>query len=229
MLVIPSPPPLPPFPAIGIPAAPQVQVSKAPPPPPARIVEPEPPAPITEEAKPQPTPVKRGRPPGKRSEEDPTKNINFLATQADNEYRGPPAILNLEARDILANRYSVTCSGTRKKGHTVLWRDFASFFEHIRLYAPEDFNVNTFRIYHDPTVGPPNSIGPENIRFVETGKARMKVIEKKCRVADVKISPNHAKMILLAAEIASRICSYAPGVSLQQILLESLAAVDMEF
>ena len=218
MPVMPAPPPLPPFPSIGLPAATPAPApaSKAPLPPP--------PAPSIEEA-PQPITVKRGRPPGKRSEED----INFLATQADNEYRGPPAILNLEARDILANRYSVTCSGTRKKGHQVLWEDFAAFYEHIRLNAPENFNVTSWRIYYAPDVGPPNSIGPENIRFVETGKARMQTMEKKARLADVKISPNHALMVILAAEIASRLCTYKPGVSIQEILLESLASVGMEW
>lgn len=220
MFTIPAPPPLPDFPVLGIPAAAPTpaQASKAPlPPPPA-------PAPSIEEA-PQPITVKRGRPPGKRSEED----INFLATQADNEYRGPPAILNLEARDILANRYSVTASGTRKKGHQVLWSDFGEFFEHVRLHAPENFDYRNWRIYYDPTVGPPGSIGPENIRFVETGKARMQTLEKKARLADVKISPNHALMVILAAEIASRLCTYQPGVSIQEILLESLAAVNMEW
>ena len=215
VISIPSPPPLPPFPAIGLPAAAPASapVSKAPLPPP----------PVVEEA--QPTPVKRGRPPGKRSEED----VNFLATQEDNEYRGPPAILNLEARDILANRYSVTASGTRKKGHQVLWSDFAEFYEYIRLHAPEEFNVNTWRLYYDSTVGPSNSIGPENLRFLETGKARMQTLVKKARLADVKISPNHALMVILAAEIASRLCTYQPGVSIQEILLESLAAVNMEW
>lgn len=216
-MLIPAPPPLPAFPVLGIPAASPTQApaSKAPLPPP--------PAPIVEEA-PQPTPVKRGRPPGKRSED-----VNLQATQADGEYRGPPAILNLEARDILANRYSVTCSGTRKKGNQVLWSDFAEFFEYVRTHAPENFNVNTYRIYYAPDVGPPGSIGPQNIRFVETGKARMQTMEKKARLADVKISPNHALMVILAAEIASRLCTYKPGVSIQEILLESLAAVNMEW
>ena len=45
----------------------------------------------------------------------------------------------------------------------------------------------------------------------------------------MKISANSALMILLAAEIAGRICIARPGVSIQQILLESLAAVDMDF
>ena len=217
MPVIPAPPPLPPFPSIGIPAAAPAQapVSKAPLPPP--------PVPVVEEA-PQPITVKRGRPPGKRSED-----VNALATEEDGSYRGPPAILTLEARDILANRYSVTASGTRKKGHSVLWEDFAAFYEHIRLHAPESFNVNTFRIYYDPKSGPPNSIGPDNIRFLETGKARMQTLVKKARLTDVKISANSALMILLAAEIAGRICIARPGVSIQQILLESLAAVDMDF
>ena len=216
-MLIPAPPPLPAFPVLGIPAATPApaQSSKAPLPPP--------PAPVVEEA-PQPITVKRGRPPGKRQED-----VNFQATQADNEYRGPPAILNLEARDILANRYSVTCSGTRKKGHSVLWSDFAEFYEHVRLHAPEEFNVNTWRLYYDPTVGPPNSIGPENLRFLETGKARMQTLVKKARLTDVKIGSNQALMILLAAEIAGRICIARPGVSIQQILLESLAAVDMDF
>lgn len=215
-MLIPAPPPLPAFPVLGIPAATPApaQASKAPLPPPP---------PVVEEA--QPTPVKRGRPPGKRSEED----VNFLATQEDNEYRGPPAILNLEARDILANRYSVTASGTRKKGHQVLWSDFGEFFEHVRLHAPENFDYRNWRIYYDPTVGPPGSIGPQNIRFVETGKARMQTLEKKARLADVKIGSNQALMILLAAEIAGRICIARPGVSIQEILLESLAAVNMEW
>ena len=218
MLVIPSPPPLPPFPAIGLPAA-------TPAPAPAvKVPLPPPPAPPIEEA-PQPTAVKRGRPPGKRSEED----VNFLASQEDNAYRGPPAILTLEARDILANRYSVTASGTRKKGNQVLWSDFAEFYEYVRLHAPEEFNVNTWRLYYDSTVGPSNSIGPENLRFLETGKARMQTLVKKARLTDVKISANSALMILLAAEIAGRICIARPGVSIQQILLESLAAVDMDF
>lgn len=215
-IAIPSPPPLPPFPAIGLPAATPAPApaSKAPLPPP--------PAPVVEEA--QPTPVKRGRPPGKRSED-----VNALATEEDGSYRGPPAILTLEARDILANRYSVTASGTRKKGHAVLWDDFGHFFEHVRTHAPESFNVNTYRIYYDPKSGPPNSIGPDNIRFLETGKARLHTLEKKARLTDVKISANSALMILLAAEIAGRICIARPGVSIQQILLESLAAVDMDF
>ena len=218
MFAIPAPPPLPAFPVLGIPAATPTPApaSKAPLPPP--------PAPVVEPTTQQPVTVKRGRPPGKRSED-----VNALATQADNEYRGPPAILNLEARDILANRYSVTCSGTRKKGNQVLWEDFASFYEHIRLHAPENFSVNGWRIYYAPDVGPPNSIGPDNIRFLETGKARLHTLEKKARLTDVKISANSALMILLAAEIAGRICIARPGVSIQQILLESLAAVDMDF
>ena len=215
-IAMPLPPPLPPFPAIGLPAAPPAPApaSKAPLPPP--------PHPVVEEA--HPTQVKRGRPPGKRSED-----VNALATEEDGSYRGPPAILNLEARDILANRYSVTASGTRKKGHSVLWSDFAEFYEHVRLHAPEEFNVNTWRLYYDSTVGPPNSIGPENLRFLETGKARMQTLVKKARLTDVKISANSALMILLAAEIAGRICIARPGVSIQQILLESLAAVDIDF
>ena len=134
VIAMPLPPPLPPFPAIGLPAATPapVPVSKAPPPPPAPGVE----QPV-EEAH-QPTQVKRGRPPGKRSED-----VNALATEEDGSYRGPPAILTLEARDILANRYSVTASGTRKKGHSVLWEDFAAFYEHIRLHVPESFHFNT--------------------------------------------------------------------------------------
>lgn len=214
MFTIPAPPPLPDFPVLGIQAAAPAQASKAPLPPPPTLV--------VEEA--HPTQVKRGRPPGKRSED-----VNALATEEDGSYRGPPAILNLEARDILANRYSVTASGTRKKGHAVLWDDFGHFFEYVRTHAPENFNVNTYRIYYAPDVGPPGSIGPENIRFVETGKARMQTMEKKARLADVKISPNHALMVILAAEIASRLCTYKPGVSIQEILLESLAAVNMEW
>lgn len=216
-IAMPAPPPLPPFPAIGLPAATPAPslASKAPLPPP--------PAPVVEDG-PQPTAVKRGRPPGKRQED-----VNFQATQEDGEYRGPPAILTLEARDILANRYSVTASGTRKKGNAVLWEGFQQFYEHIRLHAPEDFDVNTWRIYHDPKSGPPNSIGPENIRFLETGKARLHTMEKKARLTDVKIGSNQALMILLAAEIAGRICIARPGVSIQEILLESLAAVNMEW
>ena len=220
VIAMPLPPPLPPFPAIGLPAATPapVPVSKAPPPPPAPVVE----QPV-EEAH-QPTQVKRGRPPGKRSED-----VNALATEEDGSYRGPPAILTLEARDILANRYSVTASGTRKKGNAVIWDDFGHFFEHVRTHAPESFNVNTYRIYYDPKSGPPNSIGPDNIRFLETGKARLHTMEKKARLTDVKIGSNQALMILLAAEIAGRICIARPGVSIQEILLESLAAVNMEW
>mgnify|MGYP003601008562 CR=1 FL=1 len=216
-MLIPAPPPLPAFPVLGIQAATPTPApaSKAPLPPP--------PHPVVEEA--HPTQVKRGRPPGKRSEED----VNFLASQEDGEYRGPPAILTLEARDILANRYSVTASGTRKKGNAVLWEGFQHFYEYIRLHAPENFSVDGWRIYHDPKSGPPNSIGPDNIRFLETGKARLHTLEKKARLTDVKISANSALMILLAAEIAGRICIARPGVSIQQILLESLAAVDMDF
>lgn len=215
-MLIPAPPPLPAFPVLGIPAATPApaQASKAPLPPP--------PAPLVEEA--HPTQVKRGRPPGKRSED-----VNALATEEDGSYRGPPAILTLEARDILANRYSVTASGTRKKGHAVLWDDFGHFFEYVRMHAPENFSVNGWRLYYDTKSGPPNSIGPENLRFLETGKARMQTMEKKARLADVKISPNHALMVILAAEIASRLCTYQPGVSIQEILLESLAAVNMEW
>jgi hypothetical protein len=157
-----------------------------------------------------------------------TDTVDTQTQPQDTEYRGPPAILNLEARDILGNRYSVTASGARKKGWEIRWHDFAHFFEHTRLYAPEEFDHKTWRVYYEQPEGQEPFIGPENVRYVETGKARLHNLSKKAKPTDVQVSNNHAQMIMLAAEIAGRLCTYEPGVSVQEILQESLAAAGVQ-